>query len=65
MGATVALAGTGVGGVFNLGKTNTVNHGLAVDARRHRDLQPAYHAVGRAARNPRALTALSQTRRSV
>jgi hypothetical protein len=25
MGATVALAGTGIGGVFNLGKTNTVN----------------------------------------
>ena len=25
MGATVALAGTGIGGVFNLGQTNTVN----------------------------------------
>lgn len=27
MGATVALAGTGIGGVFNLGQTNTVNQG--------------------------------------
>jgi hypothetical protein len=26
MGATAALAGTGVGGIFNLGQTNTVNH---------------------------------------
>jgi len=30
LGASAALAGTGVGGIFNLGKTNTVNGGSAL-----------------------------------